>query len=48
MYDSYAFPEYSVRFKNLPKLRAIGLINDIKKQNCKITGSSIDNQPEYK
>jgi len=48
MYDSFAFPEYSDYFKNMPKLRAIGLINDITEQNWKITGSSIENQPEYK
>ena len=47
MYDSFPFPKYSDYFKNMPKLRAIGLINDITIQdNCNTT-SSIINQPEY-
>lgn len=33
MYDSFPFPQYSVYFKNVKKLRAIGLIKDITQQD---------------
>lgn len=45
MYDSFPFSQYSEYFKNLPKLKALGLIDDITCQDT--TGSSITNQPEY-
>jgi len=47
MYDSFPFPKYSHYFKNMPKLRSIGLINDITVQDLYNTRSSTINQPEY-
>ena len=47
MYDSFPFPKYSDYFKDMPKLRAIGLINNITKQDWKNTRSSIINQPFF-
>lgn len=47
MYDSFPFTQYSVYFKNMPKLRAIGLINDITDQDNDNTSSSIINQPIF-
>jgi hypothetical protein len=46
MYDSFPFSKYSDYFKNMPKLRAIGLINDITDQDDD-TSSSIINQPIF-
>lgn len=47
MYNSFPFPKYSDYFKNMPKLRAIGLINDITDQDNDNTSSSIINQPIF-
>jgi collagen beta-1,O-galactosyltransferase len=47
MYDSFPFPKYSDYFKNMPKLRAIGLINNITEQDNDNAGSSIMNQPIF-
>ena len=50
MYDSFPFPKYSDYFKNMKKLRAIGLVNDIVSQRgIHILPSSVSNRyiPEY-
>ena len=50
MHDSFPFPKYSDYFKNMKKLRAIGLVNDIVSQRAlHILPSSVSNRyiPEY-
>ena len=50
MHNSFPFPKYSDYFKNMKKLRAIGLINDIVSQRAlHILPSSVSNRyiPEY-
>ena len=47
MYDSFPFPKYSDIFKDMPKLRAIGLINDITDQDSDNAVSSIIDQPIF-
>jgi GR25 family glycosyltransferase involved in LPS biosynthesis len=50
MHNSFPFPKYSDYFKNMKKLRAIGLVNDIVSQRAlHILPSSVSNRyiPEY-